>query len=81
MEWHHPNSWKKEFKDTLSLEKVMANVFWDAEGVTLAGTTPHGQTINYDLYIQTSKTLQKDFKRVQTQKSIAEILLQHNNTQ
>jgi hypothetical protein len=25
--------------------------------------------------------LQKDFKRVQTQKSIAEILLQHNNTQ
>jgi hypothetical protein len=46
--------------------------------VTLVDIMPHGQTINSDLYIQTLKTLQKWFRRVQPQKNVAEILLQHD---
>jgi hypothetical protein len=33
--WHHPVSQKKKFKATLLAGKVMATVFWDAEGVIL----------------------------------------------
>jgi len=54
--WHHPVSQKK-FKATLFAGKVMATVFWDAEGVILVDIIPCGQTINSDLYIQTLKTL------------------------
>jgi hypothetical protein len=59
----------------------MATVCWDVEGVTLGGIMPHGQTINWDLYIQTLKTLQKHFGRVRPHKYVAEILLQHENAQ
>jgi histone-lysine N-methyltransferase SETMAR len=56
----------------------MATVFWDAEGVILVDIMPCVQTINSDLYIQTLKTLQKHFSRVQPYKNVAEILLQCN---
>jgi hypothetical protein len=44
--------------------KVMATVFWDAEGVIFVDIMPCGQTINSDLYIQTLKNLQKHLRRV-----------------
>jgi hypothetical protein len=60
MEWHHPTSpRRKKFKVTPSAGKVMATVFWDAEGVILVDIMPRGQTITSDLYIQTLKNLQK----------------------
>jgi hypothetical protein len=40
----------------------------DEEGVILVDIMPQGQTINRDLYIQNLETLQKYFRRVQTQK-------------
>jgi hypothetical protein len=39
VDWHHPASQKKKFKATLSPGKVMATVFWDAEGVILLDNT------------------------------------------
>ncbi|GFG38062.1 hypothetical protein Cfor_10642 [Coptotermes formosanus] len=39
---------------------------------------PRVQTIKSDLYIQTPITLQKHFRRVQTSKNVAEILLECN---
>jgi hypothetical protein len=44
---------EKAFKATPSAEKVMATVFWDAEGVILVDIIPCGQTTNSDLYIRT----------------------------
>jgi hypothetical protein len=39
VDWHHPSSQKKKFKATLLAGKVMATVFWDAEGVILVDST------------------------------------------
>jgi hypothetical protein len=64
MEWHHPTSWKKKFKDTPSAGKIMTNVFWNAQVVNAADIMLRGQTNNSNLYIQTFKTLQKHFRRV-----------------
>jgi hypothetical protein len=80
VEWHHPNSSrKKKFKATPSAGKVMVSAFWDEAGVILIDIMPRGQTINVDLYIQTLKTVQKHFRRVQRNKNVAVILLQHDN--
>ncbi|GFG38179.1 hypothetical protein Cfor_04830 [Coptotermes formosanus] len=53
----------RSFKDTPSARKVMATVFWAAEGVILVDM-PCGQTINSDLYIKTQEALQKLFRRI-----------------
>jgi hypothetical protein len=79
VEWHHPTSpRKKKFMVTPSAGKVMATVFWDAEGVILVDIMPHGQIINSDLYFQTLKNLQKHLRRVQPHKIVAEILQHYN---
>jgi histone-lysine N-methyltransferase SETMAR len=59
----------------------MVTVFWDAEGMILVDTIPHGHTINSDTYIKTLKALQKHYRRVRPHKIIAEILLQCNSAQ
>jgi hypothetical protein len=79
VEWHHPTSPRKKFKVTPSAVKVMATVFWDAEGAILVDTMPPGQPINSDLYIETRKNLQKRLRRVRPHKNFAEILRQHDN--
>jgi histone-lysine N-methyltransferase SETMAR len=44
----------------------------------LVGITLGGQTINSDLNIQSLKTFKKRFRRAQSHKNVAEILLQHD---
>jgi hypothetical protein len=42
----------RSFKVTPSAGKVVATVFWDAEGVILVDIMPRGQAVNSNLYIQ-----------------------------
>ena len=44
-------------KATPSAGKVMATIFWDAEGLILVDIMSCDQTISSDLYIQTLNTL------------------------
>jgi Transposase. len=62
-------------------KKSHGHHFWDAEGVILVDIIPHGQITNSDMYIQTLKTLQKLFRRVQPHKCAAKNLLQCDNAQ
>jgi hypothetical protein len=66
----------------LQLEKSWSlfTAFWAPQQVSLIDIMPCGQTTNSDPYIQTSKTLQKHFTRVQPHKNVARILLQHKST-
>jgi hypothetical protein len=48
----------------------MVTVLQDAKRRTLVDIMPHSQTINSDLYVQTLKTLQKHFRRVQPYKML-----------
>jgi hypothetical protein len=48
---HYPTTLWKKFKATPSAGKVMAIVFWDAEGVILV-VMPCGQAIKFYLYSQ-----------------------------
>jgi histone-lysine N-methyltransferase SETMAR len=67
MEWHHATSGKKTFKAISSASKIMATVFWDSEGVILIDMLPRGQTINFDVYVE---TLKKHFRRVRPHKDV-----------
>jgi hypothetical protein len=47
MEWHHEGSPPpKKFKTQLSTGKIMADMFWDSEGVIHIDFLPHDITIN-----------------------------------
>jgi hypothetical protein len=41
----------RTFKTQLSADKIMANVFWDSEGVIHVDFHPHGVTINTIQYL------------------------------
>lgn len=63
LEWHHPTSRKKKkFNVTPSVGKVMATIFWDAEGLILVVIVLYGQAISSDLYIQTLKNFAEVFQ-------------------
>lgn len=80
MEWHHRNSpTQKKFKTVRSAGKVMATVFWDAEGVILVDFLEHGRTINSVLYVSTLKKLKARLQRVRPTKAMADVLLLHDN--
>jgi hypothetical protein len=54
MKWHHMTSpQKKKYKAIPSASKIMETVFWVCEGVILTDVLPRGQTINYDIYVET----------------------------
>jgi hypothetical protein len=71
MEWHHATSGKKTFKAISSASKIMATVFWDSEGVILIDMLPRGQTINFDVYVE---TLKRRFRRVLPHKYVTKCL-------
>lgn len=78
MEYHHKDSpAKKKFKALPSVGKIMATVFWDAEGVIHVEFLEPGTTINSERYIRTLKNLKKRLTRVRKHKR--NILLQHDN--
>jgi len=64
MTWKHLTSPPmRKFKITMSAKKVMATVFWDAQGVLLVDFTPHGQTVNAARYCQTLNKLRDAVRR------------------
>ena len=56
MEWHHPQSPRKNKFKTPCAGKVMTTVFWDIDGVILVDVMARGETIKSDAY---NKTLQR----------------------
>jgi hypothetical protein len=51
MEWcHKVFPAPKKFKTQLSAGRIVANVFWDSEGVIHVDFLPHGATINAQCY-------------------------------
>ena len=80
MEWHHTTSpRKKKFKTVRSAGKVMATVFWDAEGVIMVDFLEQGCTINSVQYVTTLKKTSSRLHRVRPTKAIADALLLHDN--
>jgi histone-lysine N-methyltransferase SETMAR len=79
MEYHHKVSpAKKKFKTQVSARKLMATVFWDADGFIHLDLLESGTTINSERYSATLKHLKQQLRRVQKHKR--NILLQHANT-
>jgi Transposase and inactivated derivatives len=59
--------------------KVMATVFWNAEGVIMVEFLEQGCTINSVQYLTTLKTLKARLHRVRPTKAMADALLLHDN--
>ena len=80
MEWRHTSSPQpKKFKAQKSAGKIMATVFWDAQGVILVDFLPKGETINSEAYIQTLTRLRARIQRVRPNMPIDNVLLLHDN--
>lgn len=60
---------------------LSCSVFLDAEEGIFLDILPCAETMNSDLYIQTLKTLQKQFRWGQSHKNVVGILLQHDNVE
>ncbi|XP_017791911.1 PREDICTED: histone-lysine N-methyltransferase SETMAR-like [Habropoda laboriosa] len=59
-QWKHPESPKpRKFKQTLSVGKAMASVFWNRKGLLLCEFMPAGTTNNADRYCVTLKNLRR----------------------
>lgn len=64
MQWKHPGSpTPKKFKVSPSSGKVMASVFWDAEGVLMVDYLQIGSTINGQYYASELRQLREQIKK------------------
>jgi [histone H3]-lysine36 N-dimethyltransferase SETMAR len=64
MQWRHVISPPpRKFKMIPATKKIMATVFWDAQGILLVDFLPNGQTINANRYIMTLKKLKRAVRR------------------
>lgn len=64
MQWKHPGSpTPKKFKVSPSSGKVMASVFWDAEGVLMVDYLQKGSTINGEYYASELRQLREQIKK------------------
>lgn len=81
MEWGHTHSPKKPRKclQTLSARKIMATVFWDAQGVILVDFLERGQTINSERYCETLKKLRRAIQNKRRGKLSEKVLFFHDN--
>ncbi|GFX89870.1 uncharacterized protein TNCV_1535171 [Trichonephila clavipes] len=60
MEWQHTSSRVKvKAKQTLSMRKIRATVFWDRHGIWLMDFRPQGTTIISDAYCAALRKLQR----------------------
>ncbi|XKL59811.1 hypothetical protein PGB90_000827 [Kerria lacca] len=63
MQWKHTTSWRiRKFKQTLSVKKMMAFVFWDCRGVLLIDFLPYGTSVNSELYCDQLRKLRMAIK-------------------
>ena len=82
MEWRHTTSPKpKKFKAQKSAGKIMAIIFWDAQGIIIVEFLPRGKTINSEAHtrIETLQKLRARIRRVRPNLEINKVLLQHDN--
>jgi len=57
----------------------MITVSWDIDGVILVGVMARGETINLDTYIKTLQKLKQHYQRVQRNRNLGDMLIQHDN--
>ena len=58
MQWRHPTSPKpKKLKSQKSAGKIMATVFWDAQGLILVDFVTRGKTMNSEAHVETLQKL------------------------
>ncbi|GFO26571.1 histone-lysine N-methyltransferase SETMAR [Plakobranchus ocellatus] len=77
MEHRHKTSpSRKKFKVVASARKVLFTFFWDMERVVHMEFLDQGQTVNYERYISTLRSLKLSFGRLRSDK---DSILQHDN--
>lgn len=80
MEWHHPTSPPpKKFKSSRSVKKIMATVFWDAEGIIHIDYLETQKTITGAYYADLLRQLRDSIKAKRRGKLSAGVLLLHDN--
>ena len=80
MEWKHAGSPRtKKFKVVRSTKKLMATVFWDAEGVIHIDYLPRGTTMNMAYYANLLVELRESIKQKRRGKLRRGVLLQQDN--
>jgi len=81
-QWRHSSSPKpKKFKQTLSVGKIMACVFWDRKGLLLCEFMPRGTAINGDRYCETLKKLRRAIQNKRRGKLTKGVRLHQDNAQ
>ena len=81
MEWEDTSSPKKPRKclQTFSARKIMANGFWDREGVLLVDFLERCSTINSERYCETQKNLKRAIQNKRRGKLSSEVLFLNDN--
>ena len=62
MEWHHPQSPRKNKFKTPCAGKVMTTVFWDIDGVILVDVMARVEAINSETYIKPLQKLKQCYR-------------------
>ena len=71
----------KKFKSQKLAGKLMATVFWDAQGLLLVDFSTKRKTINSEAYIKTFKKVRARIRRARPQLEMKKVYLQHVNIQ
>lgn len=80
MQWKHPNSPRDvKFRKIASAGKVMASVFWDAQGVILVDYLERGRTITGIYYTELLQKLRQAIKEKRRGKLSRGILFHQDN--
>ena len=80
MEWWHSGSPRpKKFRVQKSIEKFLASIFWDQDGIFLIDYLPNGQTINAKYYLYLLVQLKDTLKEKCRENFTSEVLFLHDN--
>lgn len=78
--WKRPSSpTAKKFKVSPSAGKMMATIFWDADGIILIDYLHKGQTINGEYYAALINKLREEIKNKRRGKLQAGVIFHHDN--
>src|SRR5215469_17316576 len=69
----------KQFKQTISAQKIMCTVFWDRKGVLLVDFLTRGDTINAAAYCETLQKLRRAIQNKRRGMLSAGVVLLHDN--
>jgi histone-lysine N-methyltransferase SETMAR len=80
MQWKHSDSPPpKKARTQPSAGKIMATIFWDAEGIILIDYLPHKTTITGSYYVEVLRRLHQAIKNKRRGKLSHKVLLLHDN--